>query len=210
MLANVLIFMGAIAGVLGLTDLLISDAQKQSISNELTRAWLWLDERKSVSYTDRLRTRGMQIWLPLGITSIWFFQILLDRSGPNLPSLVLVSLIGLASGAGIWFTARAPTDRSAILRASICCLMSLAPLGAIFLVPEMDLGLAIFLVAAGLVTLFVLMPTVVAPLILVAVLTAALKVAELVVRRLLEYPKGPVLGLAVVLTSLGALFKGAG
>jgi hypothetical protein len=54
---------------------------------------------------------------------------------------------------------------------------------------------------------FVVVTAVVVPLSLVYVVVTLLYALELIVRRVIEYPRGPIVALSIVLTSVGALLK---
>jgi hypothetical protein len=74
MLANSIVVLSCIVFALALLDLLLSDDQKETISNFTVRTWNFLDEMRSRSYTDWLkRPIILQVLTAVAFVTFAFF-----------------------------------------------------------------------------------------------------------------------------------------
>jgi hypothetical protein len=234
MLANLVVFLSASVAVLALLDFLLSEGQKETISDRVTRMWNWLDETKRVPVLDILRTPrsqsafvgvivcaaiGPMLYLSLSsgflevpvrllstaviaiLTVAWFGRKIISVIMKGRTALQLFGRLSLVFVPVIVFWVFLNENPMRLMKWFGLDVQSPEGLifGAAFLV---TFGL---LVASNVLVLFWLAS---AGLVLFIYLgSLILVVAEFTMRRIAEYPKGPILAGSVALGSITALIK---
>jgi hypothetical protein len=233
MLATLLISLSGAVAVLTLLDLFMSNAQKTWLSNVVTKAWDVLDEAKSWSFTDWLKQPRARWWLAISLGVIMasyqiFMAQLLEADKARgmgaaenalgdflvgaltaivvvfLSRLIFARLLNLSWGrlAVILFCALAAT---VLITVCIEFLFKAEP-GSFFILGGVGLIMALFPI---LIVLFCVL-TIILSIAVAYIASAILYVGEFVVRRIAEYPKGPILALSALFGGIIALIKAFG
>src|SRR5262245_2296454 len=243
MLATLLIWVSAGIAALALADMLLSDKQKEWLSNAVIRVWSVLDEARGWSFSDWLGQPRARWWLAvsLGIfTALLISQsdFLINRfvkstatptpklnwieiAGVIAAYLVSVPLLFLLAWSLLsWLLQRRSLNLAVILFSALFGYLAvIVCMGLIHgyftgegFGPVRHEGLrwvqtilALPFLLAFLCTLLVFLSIAVA-----YVASAILYVSEFVVRRIAEYPKGPVLALSAFFGGIVALIKAFG
>jgi len=216
-LASVLIALACIALALVGLEIFLSDHQKNKLLGLLLAWWNKLDDLRKTQWLDVLRRYNAQFVLPsfASILVVGFFTwVHLNRSDgdfwSSLQFLLGITIASLAIGIWfIWITLKAKTLFFAVVRVVLLFAIALAPL--LVFVGITDLMLPSLKLVEGEVTLvhlawllvfvflFLFTPGLVLSLLAVGVPLAAflilqgvLFITEFILRRLAEYPKGPM------------------
>jgi hypothetical protein len=230
MLATLVIWLSVAVIVLKLVDLFLSQAWKTWLSNSAIKTWNALDEAKAWSFADWLRKPRAIWWLAVSLTILMIcFQLWLERLREKLPDYTspgqLQTFLGTAFiGITILLMAR-------LIFARILRFNSMVQLSGRLLILLICVGIVYVVLAISIDKLLGERPAVAVPLmfvfapvtiILLCVLAvflsmamaylagATLYVGEFVVRRIAEYPKGPVLALSALLGGIVALIRAFG
>ena len=220
---------GATVAVLSILDWLLSERQKAKVNGWLETTWLFLSYREPKNIEDLILTPIGQ--LTVDALSAFFASSLLGlvvhgiavSSDPIvLPSIGLAYWAGTATGAGFvlvymrWLSTSRDfrqyksrsENASMIAVLSLVCLLFLSKVGRA--VPDDQFMkfvgfffalLFVTLAAAGIVGFVAYWRPI------TWFLRGSMCVLQFVIRRIVEYPKGPVLGLSGLLMAIGALIK---
>lgn len=233
MLANLILAGGAVTFATTLLDFLLSDKQKARLTDWSFSIWNWVDEAKRLSIfghfvTPKWQRIVMLMSAAIGIPGINY--LLLTRWHPNAVAVVLVAIITITSLYIDWkFFPRvvsyiaasksmiAYTLKSfavmllcgfggyAIHSVSAWLFLNLPTYIAWALV--IPLGIAIMFMVFLSAQVFIIWLMSVGVAILIALAYVVLYPLELILRRIAEYPKGPVLALSALATAIGAFGK---
>jgi hypothetical protein len=232
MLATLLIWLFAAVAVLKLLDLFLSPAQKTWLSNAVIETWNVLDEAKAWSFADWLKRPRAIWWLAASLTLLSMsFQLWLERAREKLPagyisSGPLQTLLNTAFiGIIVLLMAR-------LIFARLLRFTSMIQLSGRLLVILICVGIALPLLGTfidklifsehgtvAVILIFMIAPVAITLLCVLAVFlsmamaylaSAILYIGEFVVRRIAEYPKGPVLALSTFFGGVVALIKAFG
>jgi hypothetical protein len=229
MLANILLFSSISIAAMALFEVLLSEVQKQHVSMTLTKLWNRLDEFAKVPILLRLKRPAFFVLFTLisGIFAL-FYVILVwtDVFGQGVEThwRVAISLGCIAGFIGGLFFVRyirgSATLGRMLLRFGLLYLISalflMAPtivmllglrpipthefkfgsLGVLIAMPVFVLNLGFFIVGLGIAGS--------------ALLSLVLRMLEFTLRRVVEYPKGPMFGLSALLGAAAALLKSVG
>ena len=138
-LANTIIVLSAAIATLALIDLLMTDRQKDTLSNKVLALWSWLDDLRKLSFIDWIRNhRGLvslfATILPLATLLFATLNEIL-RFGYHHLSLISGSfgaIVGLLIG--LWlvsFVLRAKPGRQILVRATGALLLAVLPLAVL-------------------------------------------------------------------------------
>jgi hypothetical protein len=229
MLANLLITLSAAVAILALLDLFLSERQKALLTKWVTSAWSYLDDLRSLSLIDWLRNPNAHVWL--GITfvllfvsvAIWSTVVWYLRSNTATVFMVLAIAILILDWVFEILVFLIPAIFATILsflvhRHFALKLLATVLVAAIpfylffvfyhFAETQSNLLYSFFILlflASGL--LYLCGSVVLISIALTYVATAVLYVSEFVVRRIAEYPKGPILACSALFASLSAFMK---
>ncbi len=236
MLANVTIAVAGLGFVLVLLEIFVGDTQKQWLNDKTHDLWFWLAEARKRALLDWLRIRyrwvlGAAILLA-SCYIVW--NVSLYEGAGNATAIIIGALI---FGVGLWFgpkIVRVTLNATTLFRAGlwatlfvVVAFLPIALLGAItpyfsttflptLLTPQATLGIALGQLATVLVIITsinftaisaIFWITVATPLFIVYVLTALLFIFEYALRRIAEYPKGPLFAATAIVAALGLLLK---
>jgi hypothetical protein len=246
-LADAAIVVGVLFFVLRQLEILLSNPQKQRLSDKLLWLWFWLAEAKKQSLLNWVRKRSRAVVtisvLLASLYAAWAFRnaaISSPGASTIIPALLIVAFAFWLGLKIVRRTLDSPSLLSAFLRASLFVLIAIMPL-TIFLLMVMvfkdtvlslvssfaqsvaerqatlgSLGLALFALFFLWAFIFsvhftvlalIFWSTVAVPLLLIYAVGALLAIIELIVRRTIEYPKGPILAVSGLLFAVGALLK---
>jgi hypothetical protein len=164
---------------------------------------------------EKLRHSRAELWWPIIVAAFVLWMTLTNRVRGvtvTVPELsvgtialfaAVVVFLALSGFASVTYVIRAKTALRAFGRVVVIFLLCLTPIVIALFDQQRLVGL---FVLAGYV-FFVVVTAVVVPLSLVYVVVTLLYALELIVRRVIEYPRGPIVALSIVLTSVGALLK---
>jgi hypothetical protein len=229
-LTDTIIYINAVVSILTLLEILLSEKQKVWVADQTVILWAWLDEMKKNSLLSWLR--DLRKWIVgtavfLAICYVVLVILTRDQSIKYDNSLLLfyishflLLLVGGWCGYKIvYLTLNARTLFRAFLRATVfACLVSLPFFGITAfmshfkeaLIPEETVTLfqmitvILFIVTTLYTGLMLIFWAVVAvPLVFVYAFSIILFVLEFIVRRIAEYPKGPILAASVL---VGGIF----
>lgn len=230
MLANLLIFLSASVATLALLDIFLSDGQKAWLSNLTIRVWNLLDEVKRWSIMDWFKNPRATWWLAASFSSLVLFGMLIRyyedeslRQDDNtiyfvLYTLVMIVILLLFSR---WIFSRLLpylTGPFFWRRIGIVFVAAMIPYGIclalIFnlddiqrMLPTWMIVVFLFMFFLPVATILICVITILYARLLAYVAGAFLYVGEFVVRRIAEYPKGPVLAVSAVFAAALALIK---
>jgi hypothetical protein len=160
---------------------------------------------------EQLRSNIVRIGLPVTILLLFLLAFLRDDNVHDALVSFFVEVVPAAAFAAliVWFISAAPTRFKAFLRAVACFLaMALVVLAIVlseFFISEAYIGFYLFAVIMTVLALVILVPMLLAPFVAVYCAIAVVFTVEFVVRRVVEYPKGPVFGLAALMTAIGGI-----
>jgi len=233
MIANVLTALGVAVTLLGVLDLLLSEQQKKTISDQTIRLWARLDDWKRFPVLSLLKQKKIQYLLTLSVMALvtvsnlsftyWlvapdllFSKNMVTPLGIQIGIWIIAAIIGFKivawtlQGAGqfriLLRLAAAPVIVTALTSAGAAILiliMSLYDPNSVGFVTLMSLIFAINLTA--ILVVYWLFAAV--PLLLISLARALLFSSELLVRRIAENPKGPILAVSALFTIIVQLFR---
>jgi hypothetical protein len=224
MLATLLIWLSVAVAVLALVDLFLSTAQKDWLSNVVLKLWSILDEAKGWSFADWLKEPRSTWWLAGSFGLLYcIYQVWLDMRHQQTPEewpylLVLVipgfifamvmrpifaRLLKFTSGKALFRKLATIALLTLIANAVLIPILALTGVEWIFIPGLLLLGIPSFFVLLCLLTILVAR-------VLAYLFSAILYVGEFLVRRIAEYPKGPVLAISVFFGGMIALIKAFG
>ncbi|MBR1252270.1 hypothetical protein JQ634_00975 [Bradyrhizobium sp. AUGA SZCCT0240] len=220
MTANILIGLGTAVFVLALLEILLSEEQKRSLANGVVQIWNILDDIKARSYLDWLR-HGRSVPRMFFVLAICllsaFFLVIASANTEELGYRVLIAGMLLASPF-ILLTAKFVISRLFVPAGAFETIVRIILMALILCLPGW-LGLSISeaanpfirVVAAALALytfgMLLIWFVAAAPLVFSYVLMALLGTSEFVVRRIAEYPKGPLLAVSGLIAAVAAFTK---
>jgi hypothetical protein len=229
-LTNVLISLSVAIAALALLDIFLNDSQKARISDVTTRMWSWLDDMSKLSFLDLLRQRLIQWWISIlaatatFVGSEWLMQEMFNAASDVFLMNLILLIVFTWLGPKLMTFTLAPDGVLLILIRIIAVLAAyLAIVTAIYLgvqtvtdgtpgihgIPS-NIGIVIAVMFASFFCLLTVFFMIVAPLIFIFVARILLATAELTVRRIVEYPKGPILAGSALFGCIVALMKAFG
>jgi hypothetical protein len=238
MLATVFIWFSVAAIVLKLADIFLSKAQKEWLSNAVLKIWSALDEAKGWSFANWLTKPDTKWWEGLGLVvfallasysiflvSYSMYHILVHGFEREFKfhfqqtmQLWIGALVIVFSTSGIFVRRTVEFDSNIVRILAIISVfgafLSLIVAGfshyfsaSAFSLSEQDILFAIGVLVGYPVV--IVLPIWVA-LGLAYLASAILYVCEFIIRRIAEYPKGPVLALSALIGGIAALVKAFG
>jgi hypothetical protein len=223
-IANTLVILGLAIAMLTLIDLLMTDRQKDKLSDNVISLWNSLDDLKKLTLVGWIQShRGLiSLFAAMPPLAIILYAAAREIYSPFFIAELVGALIGLLIGLKlISFVLEAKGGRI-LIRATGTLLLSLLPLmvgvalmGYFHVLLQRHAFDVYFYVAigafiAGNLVTFILLAIwllVVGPLVLAYIATPLLYASEQLVRRVAEYPKGPVLALSALCGGVAALLK---
>jgi hypothetical protein len=220
MLANVLILLGGIVGLTALLDLLLSDAHKRSLSNVVVDLWDWLDHTKRLSWLDSLRS-------PKSVRALSVISAALSFCIALFGSEKFVFLSAIATAVVVDYLAPRVFNRLLggtpgrvtirVIAVMAIALVAQVPLGLMLwyvyrYMPEVTLVTIasdlVFLAVGGFTSiLFITAAVVLVPIGCAFLTSIPLYSMEFLVRRIAEYPKGPILALSALCGGIASILK---
>src|SRR5262249_21259032 len=217
MLGTLLIWLSVAVAILAIVDLFLSDSQKAWLSNAVIKTWNILDEAKGWSFTDWLKEPRAAWWLAMALplllglvfSAIGNWMVAVERAG----QLAQANDYLMTDDYWIWMTVAFPlmialscfifaflTQR---IFAWLLKLGSLRRLAKIYAITCLFLTLPLTLLIFCLLTIFAARG-------LAYLASGIFYTGEFIVRRIAEYPKGPVLALSALCGGIVALIKAFG
>jgi len=227
-LGNIIIFLSLAIATLALFDFYLSEQQKTRVAATSTRIWSWLDDMSRLSFLNLLRQRSIQWWIVLlacypPLILVMTLELSSGRRGPLLYlSAVFLVLFVIFGPRAIAFALAPQRVLLIVIRAIAVFVACLVLLLAMFVVvgratdiPDgsmlgANFGLMVSIGAMALLFLSILFLMIIAPLVFVVLARIVLAGVELTVRRIVEYPKGPILAGSAILVSIVAMMKAVG
>jgi ABC-type xylose transport system permease subunit len=220
-------------GVLGGLNLLLSGQQKDRINDFVLRLWAFLDYAKGTPWLAWLRRFQAYILGASVVTGVFFIYWTISHRVPSIvPTLLSDIIFGvLLVIVCMWFgyriirqTLRARSLGRASLRATVYLVLVLLPSFALIYValhyqaelthppnpPTIFQAIWVILFIASVLLGFLVLifwAAIAIPLALAIVLAVVLAVIEFIVRRIAEYPPGPILGVSVLCGAIVAILK---
>jgi hypothetical protein len=232
MFSGALIVIGLFGVTTQLFEIFVSERRKAAITDGLTHVWDWLDEMRKPSFAQWVqRPWPRRILVGLStLLGLWASYSLLQAQltpSPAYPWTLREALLALLSnfvgvGVGLWIVRRitkAPSYTQPVILLGILGFATILQLlgASIFShpnVPEPDRvspapDFPLFLVIAipFCTVIFLMWFVVAAPMTLALLAAGALALLEFFVRRIIEYPKGPVIALGTIFTATGTFLK---
>lgn len=234
LLGSLTIALGGTAGFLAVLDWVLPEARKDWIRDQASTFWIWLSYQQSWPYIRKLRNpRAFDVFLAIGIALVLLiaFTFIVKAEASALLK-VLTGAIILAPAA-ILFLCRTQLRRGLnwltseeagwkiLIRSIVICVVALA-VGALLTEVYNHLYEKVFpsnpfsgfsagmMVAITAIVIFMLLYALLFFTIYIVgiyLMIFIFKVSELVVLRVAEYDKGPVLGVAALLTGVGTALK---
>jgi hypothetical protein len=230
---------GLLAFAVTLLEVLLSEAQKNKLNNLVLRGWDVLDELKKRRLLDWVQTRRgrfVSIGVLLAVAFILPSELaMFHRTGRI--GLIEIVVSVLIFGPGLWFgftlsswTLRAKTLFLAVVRATFFIVVAyvafrllvsmennfVLPILPSITNPALGARVAILIMFATLAAIFFYFLSIMfwlpigIPLILIYLASTIIFIAEFVMRKLAEYPKGALVAIALILAALVALLRAVG
>jgi hypothetical protein len=234
LLGSLTIGLGGTAGFLAVLDWMLPSARKDWVRDQASTVWIWLSYQQSWPYIRKLRNpRAFDIFCAVGVFLVLTIALVfIVGEHASVPIKVLTGVIVLIPVAVLYFV-RAPLRRGLawltskeagwkiLVHSLVICVVALS-VGAMLVQVYNYLHENAF-PASPFVTFPVAMAVAIAAIVIFMLLYALLlftfyivgvylmvflfKVSEFIVLRVAEYDKGPVLGLAALLTGVGAALQ---
>ncbi len=224
MVTNIFLFVSTVVFILTLIDVLLSDAQKSYISKRTTEFWDFLDNLKTGApiLTFFRRRLVQQIFVLLLISCvILYVSIFITSANGNIGDIsansfiyipvISIALLLLWKGSSIIAFTVAPGKGIAVRMALILIGVALFPfimygIGEIFFKRSYYYGINLsaafaYIIALGSAFLFVI------PFVIIIATASFIALIEFVVRRIAEYPKGPILAVSALFGAILAFIK---
>jgi hypothetical protein len=221
LISNILLGVSIVIGILASLDLLLDENQKTQIANMVLHVWLWLDRLKRKSPINWLRQHHAARWFAgpafmLGTLYMW--PVLARNAVFGVIVLTAGSVLGLVI---VYVTLNAASIRGTLLRIalfSFLLMLSIQGISIAFdstfdhsgLQSSLDAALIGFVLEFVLWIVLLFWISVLSPFVLVYIAMAVLLVMEFVVRRIAEYPKGPILAASGLFASILVIIKAFG
>jgi hypothetical protein len=224
MLSDTLLFLGSAVFVLALLEIFLSETQQKQISTRMVKFWDWLDRFKDALLRDSIfNVRGAVVW---SVTIMVGVIALIHAPEFARKMSLLKEFLPLTSAAILSLVTGHLVLKRSLNRGLVRDLLSGAvALGALafatIYVPQLvyenllkpedlynkqtDLGLFLVTIYGLLLMCFWL--TSYGMFLLGYIFTWVVRILELIVRRLAEYPKGPILALSAIFTACVALMR---
>jgi hypothetical protein len=234
LLGSLTIGLGGTAGFLAVLDWVLPETRKDWIKDQASNVWIWLSYQQSWPYIRKLRNpRAFDIFLAIGVAlvlSIAFTVIVKAQASPLLKTLTgIITLMPVA----VLFLVRTQLRRGLtwltseeagwkiLVRSIVICVVALAA-GALLAeaynhlydnvfpsnpFPAFSAGMVVAIAAIVIFMLLYALLLFTFYIVGIYLMIFLFKISEHVVLRVAEYDKGPVLGLAALLTGIGAALK---
>jgi len=214
---NAIASLGIAVVIFGALNFLLSNSQKQVLSETAVKLWNWLDEAKKLPLLQFLRQKNVRFVLAgFGFLVVCGYTLLLisgSSSTQYFEHIAAVISVGVC-GIGLWmipFTLAAKSSIDTLVRATLFLALACLPLTAFFAFTTQQPGVLIsddFIVPLiATVVAFLLWCCIAVPLMLIYSAIAILYVFELLTRRVAEYPKGVLLACSLIFGSMAAILK---
>jgi hypothetical protein len=233
MLSNILWVFAAIIATLAILELYLGDNQKKRLASAVTGWWSWIADLSDLSFVEFLRDSAIQRWiswvsasltfilfvasahLGLGMSLDWFFAVVVFFAA------IVVSLFAVIGQRILYFvfsqgwTYQIPFRAIIVLLAYFGLVVILVypflagwgpPLVEFGGVPSISWS-ALLAIAFVLFGSLMLICTLLAPLTFLLIFRVLLSTIELTLRRIAEYPKGPILAISAVVAAAGGILK---
>ncbi|WKA29810.1 hypothetical protein [Bradyrhizobium roseum] len=225
LLADLIIILSVVVAGLTLLDFYLSPKQKAWFNDKAVAAWVRLDELKSFSLVEWWRDGGKWQWTILALSWAFFLYAasIPHPSGtepiPGPPWVGYLAAIMTASMLGRWtikyiLPVVATSPRSIffwLLPFLVCGVTAFGLYGLNRYPPvpgQFNFSSGLFGITAFFGSMITLAWMVaVLPLVLVYLASATLALIEFTVRRIAEYPRGPILALSVFVGGVVAIFR---
>jgi hypothetical protein len=204
MILNILIVVTLTSSTIAILDVLLSDLQKSRLGDWLIKSWVWLDDAAlTAAHIPTNISNRFAAWMVSQI------PIIMDPGGhlwyqPRTGSGVGFRQFGggvlyvIVSVAGLYAMARLHLWLVSLFSApDLISWYILILIGYILLAIPSLIVLMLLLLAFGIGISEIVIHTI----------YFCLKAGEYSVRRITEYPKGPIIGVAIVLTAILAFLK---
>jgi len=229
MLASALIVLSLTVTVLAVLDFLLSETQKKLVADTVIATWNILDEARKWSFSDWLKNPRASWWFAIsfGLSAALSQAAMMptimkyhELAGEGFPRHAWIPLLFLGAVSGLIFTLITRPIFSRLLKLGkrlwyvlivASALYGLAFTSLAYSDTNSDLqtfGLAVYLVVG--------MPTGILLMVLFMIFFArflayiasgVLFVGELIVRRIAEYPKGPIIAISAIFGGVVSLVK---
>jgi hypothetical protein len=234
MFANIVIGLSGFVATLSLVDFFATDIQKRRLSDWVLSVWNWLDEIKKRTFVEWFKRPRPQkgflvavVGLTFAVSTVFqskFFNLLGLYEG----WFLIAAVVGCGSAVAFWVGRRlskriskaqtlqeVPYITKSFIRVPILLTLAITGLWLFDLsfvrwMPEYIVVAILFLSLIAFVssiTIGIFMIVLVFPFLLADMLASCLRTAEFVVRRVAEYPKGPILALSVLAGGVAAVLK---
>lgn len=216
MFADAVIGLSVVVGTLVVVDFLLTPAQTKWLSDRVLHFWTVLDDTKKGAYLDFIISTPFRVvavitcvlvtaatvwWITGDFSHFWQWYLV----ALSLAASLLVIRIGFT-----WFFL-AVAASGFILAIVLAGIIVFFAVGVLILSwatnPASILGVILYTLSTVFLAVALVLGLTVAPAIVAYVLTFLLYPIEFLVRRIAEYPKGPVLALSAFGGGLAALFK---
>jgi hypothetical protein len=230
-LANLVIVLSVVVGAFALLDIFLNDKQKAKLSDFVTRVWNWLDDARRLRYLDWMRRKPVKrvamIAAPLVAVSVIYLLMFLLLDDDDKDFLIwkvfeeswIFLCSTLAGGIlTIWIILSARSTHMMMLIAVVILFLLAAPWIDYLLLDQFFLTLmstpnqsfafgeaGAFMIIGLMVFPFCL--AILVPLTCIYLIVVCLAVGEFIVRRIAEYPKGPILAGSGAVGSIVAVIK---
>jgi hypothetical protein len=228
--ASLLLSFSSVVSVLAVLDWLLSDAQKKRISDVTLLVWNRLDELKRGSFLRVFESKTKRAMLCAG-GSIMCVQPIIDHLFWNARNplvadvlLVLTEVFGLMQGPaviavvavmaastgivgyiGLSFLLNDLSFKRLMARSTLMLFVALTPiLIAMTVSVPIQISVISFFISVQFAVIWIV---IVAPIAFAALASGLLYVAEMLLRRIAENPKGPIIALSAFLSLVLAALK---
>ncbi|MGY8632372.1 hypothetical protein RAD15_07730 [Bradyrhizobium sp. 14AA] len=217
---------GVAAGAVGSVDFFLSKSQKEWLGDRSVRVWYWLSSQNQMLRVERLRSQDVFFWLIMlgptltSVLTLHFGNLLLTVPWMLIAAMCLGSpkihkwmyrgyLIGLSGNNIASVSFCVVVTYAAVLLVYGAIVTALYILLSSFISDDAFAFLAngLAIVAYPVLSTAGVLGNVLFSVLILAVMGLAYKVLELLVRKIAEYDKGPVLGASAVLTAVGVFLK---
>jgi hypothetical protein len=236
LLGSLTIGLGGTAGFLAVIDWLLPETRKKWISDRASTVWIWLSYQQSWPYIRKLRDPlAFDIFLAIGVALVLMiafkYIVAAEATVPLKAATGGIVLIPVA----ILFFVRAQLRRGLtwltsveagwkiLIRSIVICVVALAT-GALLAelynrlysvyssnpFPVFSAGMVVAISAIAIFMMLYALLLFTFYIVGIYFMICLFKVSEFVVLRVAEYDKGPVLGLAALLTGIGTALKALG
>jgi hypothetical protein len=233
LLGSLTIGLGGTAGFLAVIDWLLPETRKKWISDRASTIWIWLSYQQSWPYIRKLRDpRAFNIFFAIGVVLVLviaFKYIVLAEATVLLKiatgvivliPVAILLLVRTQLRRGLTWLTSVEAGWKILIRSVVICVIALTTAALLVELynrlysyyssnpfPAFSAGMvvAISVIAIAMLLYALLLFTVY--IVGIYLMICLFKISEFVVLRVAEYDKGPVLGLAALLTGIGTALK---